>query len=128
MDERKFNQFWVFGGMGGGFGGPHFLGTVEGVNIDAADVQEDARSLLVDEYESYAGYHGIPTWDETRADLESSNPDDEITDEDVDDAYNQEIDSWGSVWVIPAVEGEDPEDEKWLETAPWKQIDEEEEE
>lgn len=122
--ETNFNQFWVFGGMGGGFGGPHFLGTVEGKNIDDPEVQEDARTLVVDEYESYAGLHGVRSWDEVKQDLEeSADPEDEITDEDVEDAYNQEIDSWCSWWVIPAVDGEDPEDEKWLETAPWKQED-----
>ena len=120
----KFNQFWVFGGMGGGFGGPHFLGTIEGKNIDDPDVQEDAHTLIVDEYERYAGLHGVRSWDEVKEDLEeSADPEDEITDEDVDDTYNQEIDSWCSWWVIPAVEGEDPEDEKWLERAPWKQED-----
>lgn len=122
--ETKFNQYWVFGGMGGGFGGPHFLGTVEGKSIEDRDVQEDARQLLVDEYESYAGLHGVLSWDEVREDLEESYPGDEITDEDVTDAYNEAIDSWGSYWVIPAVEGEDPEDEKWLETAPWMEEDE----
>lgn len=122
--ETNFKQFWVFGGMGGGFGGPHFLGTVEGKSIDDPEVQEDARTLVVDEYESYAGLHGVRSWDEVKEDLEeSADPEDEITDEDVDDAYNQEIDSWCSWWVYPAVEGENPDDEKWLETAPWKQED-----
>lgn len=95
--ETNFKQFWVFGGMGGGFGGPHFLGTVEGKNIDDPEVQEDARTLVVDEYESYAGLHGVRSWGEVKQDLEeSADPEDEITDEDVEDAYNQEIDSWCS--------------------------------
>lgn len=122
--DTNFKQFWVFGGMGGGFGGPHFLGTVEGESIDDPDVQSDAYQLVVDEYESYAGLHGIQSWDDVRADLEASADEgDEITDEDVQDAYNEEIASWTSYWVIPAVEGEDPEDEKWLETAPWRRED-----
>lgn len=122
--DTNFKQFWVFGGMGGGFGGPHFLGTIEGESIDDPDVQSDAYQLVVDEYESYAGLHGIQSWDDVRADLEASADEgDEITDEDVQDAYNEEIASWTSYWVIPAVEGEDPEDEKWLETAPWRRED-----
>lgn len=122
--DTNFKQFWAFGGMGDGFGGPHFLGTVEGESIDDPDVQSDAYQLVVDEYESYAGLHGIQSWDDVRADLEASADEgDEITDEDVQDAYNEEIASWTSYWVIPAVEGEDPEDEKWLETAPWRRED-----
>lgn len=124
MDKKKFIEFWVFGGMGGGFGGPHYLGTVEGKSVDDPEVQEDARTLVVDEYESYAGYHGISSWEDVKAELEeSADPGEEVDEEDIDDAYNQEIDSWCSYWVIPAVEGEDPEDEKWLETAPWKKED-----
>lgn len=124
MENIKFAEFWVFGGMGGGFGGPHFLGSVEGKSADDKEVQEDAWQLVVDEYESYAGLHGILSWDEVKTDLEeSADPGDEITDDDVDDAYNEAISGWVSYWVIPAVEGEDPEDEKWLETAPWKQED-----
>lgn len=122
--ETNFKQFWAFGGMGGGFGGPHFLGTIEGKSIDDPEVQSDAYQLVVDEYESYAGLHGIQSWDDVKADLEASAEEgDEITDEDVQDAYNGEISSWTSYWVIPAVKGEDPEDEKWLETAPWQQED-----
>lgn len=122
--DTNFKEFWVFGGMGAGFGGPHFLGTLEGKSLDDPEVQSDAYQLVVDEYESYAGLHGIQSWDDVKADLEASfGEGDEVTDEDVEDAYNEEISSWTSYWVIPAVEGEDPEDEKWLETAPWKQED-----
>lgn len=122
--EKRFKEFWAFGGMGAGFGGPHFLGTLEGTAADDPEVQSDAWDLAVDEYESYAGLHGILSWDEVREDLEeSADEGEEVTDEDVQDAYNEHISSWVSYWVIPAVDGEDPEDPKWLETAPWKQED-----
>lgn len=122
MDEKKFQEFWVFGGMGAGFGGPHFLGTVEGKSLDDPEVQEDAWTLAVDEYETYAGLHGVLSWDEVKADLEESF-DGSVDDEEVNDAYNEEVSSWVSYWVVPAVEGENPEDDKWLETVPWGQED-----
>lgn len=119
MDEKKFKEFWVFGGMGAGFGGPHFLGTVEGKGVDDSEVQEDAWTLAVEDYECYAGLHGILSWDEVKEDLEESfgGP---VDDEEVDEAYNEEVSSWVSYWVIPAVEGENPNNSKWLDTAPWR--------
>lgn len=111
----EMKRFWVFGGMRDPFGGYHFLGEVEGISPDSSDVQRDARDLCVEIYESYAGLHGILTWDDVREDLmesESAFEDDaEISDEDVDDAYNEEIDNWCSYWVVEAIPGENPEDD-----------------
>lgn len=118
----EMKQFWVFGGMHDPFGGYHYLGTVEGTTLDV-EVMADARELCVDIYESYAGLHGIRSWDDVREDLvesESTFDDDvEVTEQDVNEIYDQEIDSWCFYWVMEAIPGEDPEkdEEKWMKIA-----------
>lgn len=111
----EMKEFWVFGGMADPFGGYHYLGTVEGSSADDLEMLRDARELCIDIYESYAGLHGIRSWDMVREDLLED--DDDISDEDVEDAYNEEIDGWCAYWVKEAIPGENPEDEKWLEIA-----------
>lgn len=118
MEEKKF---WVFGGIHDPFGGYHYLGTVEGSATDDPEVMDDARELCIGIYESYAGLYGIRSWDDIREDLVDSeatfDDDFEVSDEDVDDIYNEEIDSWCCYWIMEAIPGENPEKEKWLRTA-----------
>lgn len=118
MEEK---EFWVFGGMHDPFGGYHYLGTVEGSATDDPEVMDDARELCIGIYESYAGLHGIRSWDDIREDLVDSeatfDDDFEVSDEDVDDIYNEEIDDWCCYWIMEAIPGENPEKEKWLRTA-----------
>ena len=117
--EKK--EFWVFGGMHDPFGGYHYLGNVWGSAPDDPEVMDDAHELCVGIYESYAGLHGIRSWDDIFNDLfesESTFSDDvEISDEDVNDVYNEEIDGWCCYWIMEAIPGENPEEEKWLEIA-----------
>lgn len=102
--------WWVYGGMGAGFGGPKYLGDLE------ADSREEAIneswSLVVEDYESYAGYHGIPSFDECREELleELCDEGEEPDDEDVQTRYEETISNWTSHWVREAIPGADPED------------------
>lgn len=100
-------QYNIYAGMGGGFSGPTFIGTYECENEEAA--LEIAYEAAVEEYQSYEGCHGILNWDECRADLEESGYED-ITEDDVNDHYNEQIESWISYHVRPFSDSEDPED------------------
>lgn len=118
MDEKKYKTFWIFGGMGGGFGGPHYLGETEATSIDDKFLEEDALQLITEEYESYAGLHGILSWDdvyEAMCEEYRSAGEPLPTDSEVQEAYEAEIASWASWWAMEAVPGENPEDPKWID-------------
>lgn len=104
----------LYGGVGGGFGGHDVLLSTDEFN-SMEDAMEAAHELAEQEYESYAGLHGIPSWDEVAFDVLQLN---EVIDSDydyddfvinggdvndylteelsdlVDIAYHDEIESW----------------------------------
>lgn len=101
-------KFWIFGGMGRGFGGPSYLG-----DIDAKDEEEairESRYLVEEDYQSYEGLHGIPSWDDVQEELRSEMGDEEINEDTVEELYQQYISDNTSHWVAPAIEGLNPED------------------
>jgi hypothetical protein len=101
--------WWVYGGMCSTVGNPSYLGEIE------ANTEEQALRLswdaIVDEYESYAGLYGIPSWedieDEVEVECDREDPDFESW---VNDRYQEEVSNWTVHWVRPAIEGADPED------------------
>lgn len=78
----------------------HYVGTLRDVTEDGA--LDYAYELAVEEYESYAGYHGIPSWNECREgiyDLYRQEIEmEEYSEEDIDfmtnEQYQEEIASW----------------------------------
>ena len=78
--------------MGGSMGGAKYNGTYE-YNSEV-DALKDAYNLAVEEYQSYEGCHGILSWEECKEDLIDSFGADEVTDEDVDMHYQDQIDGW----------------------------------
>lgn len=103
--EKK--AYWAFGGMISTIDSAHFLGEVYAKDEGAA--YDEAWELLVEEYESYAGLHGIPSWDEVREDVAATYGDEEIDDVQVQEAYDEEVSSWTQLKIIEAIEGVDPE-------------------
>ena len=105
-------KFKIFAGMGGGFGGPEYHMTGEYPNRDAA--MKDAFDLAVEEYESYAGLHGILSWDDVYQELVDEGYIDTIDDEEtermVDDAYQEAIESWITYNAIEVKPGEKESD------------------
>jgi hypothetical protein len=99
----------LYAGMGGGFGGAVYQGTHD--YEDADEALNDAYNLAVEEYQSYEGSHGIMSWDDCKEDLEESFPDQEFTEEDIDNHYLEEIESWIS-YYIKQVDPLDEEDSK----------------
>ena len=60
------------------------------------DAEKQAYHLAVEDYESYAGYHGIPSIEEVAEDMFNI-PFDELTEDEMYDAkneYYQQMESW----------------------------------
>lgn len=87
----------LYSGMGGGFGGMTFSDQV------LCDSQEEAESeayqLAVEEYESYAGYHGIRSEEEVQEEYCEDNgvSEEDLTEDDrteIHCLYIEEVESW----------------------------------
>lgn len=88
----KLLKYDLYTGMGGSMGGARYNGTYE--YSCEADALKDAYNLAVEEYQSYEGCHGILSWKECKEDLIESFGEAEVTDEDADMAYQEQIDGW----------------------------------
>lgn len=108
-------EYWLYVEMQG-CSAMHFAG-----NCDA-DTQEEADHYAFEqaceEYDSFAGYHGIPDEDDIREELVEE-CEGEPTDEEVQERYNEHVCDHVTYWAIPAREGVDPEDEDFIYSAPW---------
>lgn len=122
MNKPEYKEFWIFGGMGGGFNDFHFLGCAEAESIDSPSLEQDAFQLVTEQYESYAGLHGILSYDdvfEMMCDECRSCGEPLPSDEEVQEAYENEITSWTTWRAMEAIPGENPEDPKWLNRKEW---------
>lgn len=99
--------FKIYAGLGGGFGGANYVDTIECEHQDEA--MTIAYQSAIEEYESYEGNYGLPNWDECREDLIESGWEDP-SDEDVNDQYNEEIESWINYYVDSATGPDDREE------------------
>lgn len=99
--------FKIYAGMGGGFGGANYEGTYECANAELAE--ELAYEFACEAYESYAGSHGILSWDELHSELVEEYGD-EVTEDDVEYAYNEQRESWIS-YHVELAKGEDDRDD-----------------
>lgn len=100
--------FKIYAGLGGSFGGASYQGTYEYADINEAI--EDAYRMAEEEYQSYEGCHGVMNWQECYEDLRDSFAA-EPEEEDVNLRYREEIESWISYEVKPAIGPEDGEEE-----------------
>ena len=89
-------KYKIYAGLGGGFGGASFEGIYEYRNQEEAD--RAAYVMAAEEYESYAGMHGLLDYDGIREDLEESGFIDTIDENEIDDmvdnAYMEHMESW----------------------------------
>lgn len=84
-----------------------YVGTTDCENLDAA--LDYAYEMAVEEYESYAGYHGIPSWeeleqeilDEFDAEIEAGEYDESDIESYTQDRWNEEIQNWIQYTAIP---------------------------
>ena len=86
-----FMKFKIFAGLGGGFGGAHYV-TTENV-VDECTALDWARSLAWKEYESYGGMYGLFNREE---ELEE-NP--EYEEGDLIMLEEEDFDSWAEYYV-----------------------------
>lgn len=93
-------KFKIYAGLGGSFGGAAYQMTEDYASMDEA--LADAYNLAVEEYQSYEGMYGIMSWEDCREDLEGSGFD--YDDEDVDNRYQEELESWLSYYIEPEEE------------------------
>lgn len=97
----------LYAGLGGGFGGATYECTAEFDNEDEA--LNAAYDLAFDEYASYEGYHGILSWDDCLEEYEETWGMNH-TDSDIDDYYNEQVESWIEYYVVEATGPDDVDD------------------
>ena len=103
-------RFKIYAGLSGGFDGANYRFTDEYETEEEACL--DAYNEAVKEYESYEGCHGLLDWAECKeALLEGKEEREEITDEDVDDYYREEIEGWIEYYAI-MISDDDIEEEE----------------
>ena len=93
-------KFKIYAGLSGGFGGATLCCVDDFYNKE--DAEDFARQEAIDIYESYGGCHGLYTWDSMRqeiADDEYYGDISQVDEEDVDNAYVEEIESWIEYFV-----------------------------
>lgn len=90
----KYN---IYAGLGGSFGGAQYHCT--GDFNDEDEATQYAFELAVEEYESYEGHYGIKSWYDIAEEVEL-NPDDPDNEEEIDDLYNEERESWIEYYAI----------------------------
>ena len=95
-------RFLVYAGMSGGFGGATYQMTETYATIEEA--LENARNIAVETYQSYEGFHGILSYEDCRNALLEEVEDGDITEEDIEDYYLEEIESWITYYVTEIYE------------------------
>lgn len=90
-------KFEIFAGLNGGFGGAQSLGIFD--FDDEEEALQEARNAAIEEYESYEGCHGILSREECKEDLIASFGIEYATEDNVDMAYLEEVESWIEYYV-----------------------------
>ena len=93
-------KFKIYAGLSGGFGGANFQRILTCVDEDTAMME--AREMAIEEYFSYGGYHGLYTWEsmkETIAEDEYDGDESQVSDDEVDAALLEDIESWITYYV-----------------------------
>lgn len=88
-------KYKLYAGLGGSFGGAQYQGTYEYDSISEAT--EDAYDLAWEEYESYAGLHGLLDREEVRQDVADSFYDgdiDAVSEEEAQEYYIEQVEGW----------------------------------
>ena len=103
----------IYAGLGGGFGGANYIGTIDCESLE--DAYALAREYAIEEYDSYSGMYGVTDRGDIYDNPEDFGLEDGYSEEDVDEVLQEEIDSWIEYYAI--LEDEDTnidEEEKHL--------------
>ena len=90
-------QYKLYAGLAGGFGGATYRETVEAESEEIA--AEWAFDLACDEYESYAGLHGIPDIGDILDNPEDYGLEEGCSEDDAWEAYIHERETWLDYWA-----------------------------
>lgn len=106
----------LYAGLSGGFGGYQYHCTEEYNSKDEA--LEAARQLAIEEYQSYAGCHGLTSEEDILEQYLKDNglSHDELTESDYEeiwDMYMEEVEGWLS-YLATTIE-EDPDHDRYYE-------------
>ena len=96
-------KFRIFAGLEGGLDGPSYVKTCLYKNKE--DAEQDAYQYAIEEYESYAGLHGIRSLNDI-AEEEDLDLDDERDLREAEEIYNEDLESWIDFYVEEVKEGE----------------------
>ena len=96
-------KFRIFAGLKGGLDGPSYVKTCLYKNKE--DAEQDAYQYAIEEYESYAGSHGIRSLNDI-AEEEDLDLDDERDLREAEEIYNEDLESWIDFYVEEVKEGE----------------------
>ena len=107
--KQKYN---IYAGLGGSFGGASYHGTGEFKSEEEAS--QVAYEIARGEYESYEGYHGIKDWSDIAED-NNLDPDDEDNFEEIDELYNEEIESWIEYYAVLTEDDDEISEEELYE-------------
>lgn len=107
--KQKYN---IYAGLGGSFGGASYHGTGEFKSEEEAS--QVAYEIAREEYESYEGYHGIKDWADVAED-NNLDPDDENNFEEIDELYNEEIESWIEYYAVLTEDDDEISEEELYE-------------
>lgn len=100
---RKMKQYNIYSGLGGSFGGANYQYTTLCETLEEA--QGVAFEGACEDYEQYAGLHGLPGWEDATCEYCRDNnlSEDELTDEDsqeIEEYYNEARESWLEYYAV----------------------------
>lgn len=109
-------KFRIFAGLNGGFGGANETGVWLYSNIDEAN--DDAYRQACEEYDSLAGMHGLPGWEECQEEaLQLFEDPDDIDQNELDQAteeiFNEYREGWIDYWAEEVTDEDFDEDEDY---------------
>ena len=96
--EITMKKYNIYAGLGGGFGGARLVAEAEEFENEEAAVNY-AYECALEEYQSYEGYHGIVSYGDILDNPEEYGLEEGFTEEDVDEIYQEEIESWITYYV-----------------------------
>lgn len=100
---QEIKKYRIYAGMGGGFNN---VGYIRTVTDTISEANREAYREAVESYYSYEGSGGLFDREE---ELEN-NPD--LTEDELQEMENNDIESWIDYWVEEEIEGKDYEDEE----------------
>lgn len=106
VNKEKLQQYNIYAGLGGSFGGAFYQFTT--IAESEGDANEMAWEAAVAEYETYEGTNGISSYEDVRRE----NYDPDYTDEDYEAIYNEEREAWLDYYAV--LTSEDDLDESEL--------------